>query len=302
MNETASGGRGIGITEFLHGHAEAPITVLFALITQLGDVWFLFLVGGVLYVAGDYLPRWGIDRRRGLFVLALVLTYLSLVGLLKHVFVLPRPPGATQPPSLSWVPAAFELVFVDITTAEGPGFPSGHALGTTMIWGGLALVLDRRTVAQRAAVAGAVVVLVSVARLVLGVHYFVDVVVGAAVGLVALAALYWVTERGTDPERVLLVAVALGVGGLLVSVTFDSVAAVGGAVGGWVVWRGIADSTPAHPTSEWEVLAGFGALCLAAALFGLLYAFEPPHVATFVGSAVAVGTAVGAPLLGERLV
>ncbi|MFC4551566.1 MULTISPECIES: phosphatase PAP2 family protein [Halorussus] len=294
-------GRGIGVTELLHAQAGWPLVVVFAVVTQLGDVWFLFLLGSVLYVAGDELPRWGIDRRRGLFVLSLVVVYVALIGVLKTVFVLPRPPGAGNPPALRWIPSAFGGLFTSITTADGPGFPSGHALGTTMVWGGLALVLDRGTSRTRAVVAGAVVTLVSLARLVLGVHYLVDVLVGAVVGLAVLAGLYWLADRGTTPGLALLAAVAVGLPGLVQHVTFDSVAAVGSAVGGWVVWRGVTDSTAAHPTNGREVFAGFAVVGVAGALFGAVYTFEPSYPLTFVGSALTTGVVVAAPLLGERL-
>jgi membrane-associated phospholipid phosphatase len=276
--------------------------ILFAVVTQLGDVWFLFLLGSVLYVAGDELPRWGIDRRRGLFVLTLVLAYIALIGVLKNVFVLPRPPGATEPPPLQWIPPVLTGVFTSITTADSFGFPSGHALGTTMVWGGLALVLDRSTFRLRAGVAGAVVVLVSLARIVLGVHYVVDVVVGSLLGVAVLAVLYWLSDRGTDPGRILLVTTAVGVIGLFVHVTFDSVAAVGSATGGWLVWRGIAETTPAHPTSRWEVFAGFGIVGIAAGIFGAVYVGDVSNLFAFFGSAAAVGVAVAAPYLSERLV
>ena len=82
-------GRGIGITHFPHGQVPWPILVLFAVITQLGDVWFLFLLGGSLYVVGEYVPRWGLERRQGLFVLGLVFTYSGLIGVLKNSFMLP---------------------------------------------------------------------------------------------------------------------------------------------------------------------------------------------------------------------
>ncbi len=93
-------GRGVGITEMLHGQVEVLIVALFAVITQLGDVWFLFLLGSILYVAGDAIPRWG-----------------SIVdGVVRprtrdhvhcphrspqNIFVLPRPPGAGEPPVYS---------------------------------------------------------------------------------------------------------------------------------------------------------------------------------------------------------
>ncbi|SFR85388.1 PAP2 superfamily protein [Halomicrobium zhouii] len=297
----ALNGRGVGITELLHGYAEWPVLVLFALVTQLGDVWFLFALGSALYVAGERLPRWGIDRRRGLFVLGLVLAYVALIGVLKHAFMLPRPPGASEAPALGWIPAVLQPVFADIATGHGPGFPSGHALGTTMVWGGVALILDRGTRRSRLAVAGTVVALVSLSRLVLGVHYAVDVVVGVALGLLALGALYRFSDGGTEPGLVLLFAVAAGVLGLFTGFTFDSVTALGGALGAWVAWRAVAEATAAHPSSGREVMAAVAVLAVAAALFGAVYALTPGLVVAFLGAVLAGGGAVGAPALGDRL-
>lgn len=298
-----SEGRSIGVTEALHGAAQDPILVLFALLTQLGDVWFLFLLGGVLYVAGDEFPRWGIDRRRGLFVLGLLLTYVALIGVIKGFFLFPRPVGASEPPVVEWIPSVLYPVFADISTADGPGFPSGHAFGSTLVWGGFALIVAENKLSRAwIAFAGAVVVTISVARLVLGVHYLVDVVAGVGLGLVVLGALYLLADRGTDPGRVLLVAVGAGLLGLPQGASFESVAALGSAVGAWLVWRGVADTTPAHPTNRREVAAGFAVLGLAGGLFALLYAVEPPLLITFFGSAVAVGGAVAAPLAGQKLV
>jgi len=276
--------------------------VLFALLTQLGDVWFLFLLGGMLYVAGDELPRWGIDRRRGLFILGLLLTYVALIGVLKGFFLFPRPVGAGDPPVVRWVPSVLQWVFADITTADGPGFPSGHTFGSTLVWGGFALIVGEGKRSRAwLAFAGAVVGIVSLSRLVLGVHYLVDVVVGVGLGLVVLGALYVVADRGTVPGRVLLVSVGVGVLGLLQGASFESVAALGSAVGAWLVWRGVADSTPAHPSNRREVGAGSVILGLAGGFFALLYVIEPPLLVAFFGSAIAVGSTVAAPLAGEKL-
>ena len=297
------GDRGIGVSDVLHESVPDVVLVGFALLTQLGDVWFLFLAGGVLYVAGEAVPRWGLDRQRGLFVLGLLLTYVALIGVLKQYFLFPRPPGAGDPPVVPWIPSLFQVVFADITTAEGPGFPSGHALGTTMVWGGFALVVGEDGLSRAwLGLAGGVVALVSLSRLFLGVHYFVDVVVGIGLGAVVLGVLYVVTDRGTDPARVLLVAVAIGAVGVLQEVSFDSVAAVGSAVGAWVVWRGVAGATPAQPSNRWEAGVGFAVFGLAGGLFAFLYAVEPPPVLTFVGSIIAVSGAVGAPLVGATLI
>ena len=61
------------------------------------------------------------------FVLGLLLTYVAPIGVLKNFFLLPRPPGAGEPPTVAWVPAVFQGVLASIATGEGPRFPSGHA-------------------------------------------------------------------------------------------------------------------------------------------------------------------------------
>ncbi|SEW19505.1 phosphatase PAP2 family protein [Halobacterium jilantaiense] len=292
-------GRGVGITEWLHGGAEWPVVVLFALVTQLGDVWFLFLAGTALYVAGDRLPHLGVDRRRGLFVLALALAYVALVGALKTAFVLPRPPGAAQAPVVPGLPAAVEPLYTDIATGHGPGFPSGHALGTTMVWGGAALVLDASERRTRLAAAGGVVALVSLSRLVLGVHYAVDVVVGAAVGVVVVAALSRVSDAGTRPEPVFWFAAAAGVAGVLQAVTFDSVTALGAALGGWLAWRAVAERTTPRPSSRRAATAAVAAVAAAAVLFGAAYAATPPLAVSFLAAATATAIVVAAPALAE---
>jgi membrane-associated phospholipid phosphatase len=296
------GDRGLGLVEVLHGMASEPVLIAFALLTQLGDAWFLFLLGGLLYVAGDQLPRWGVDRRRGLFVLGLVLTYVALIGVLKQFFLLPRPPGAGEAPVIAWIPAIFQGVLASIATGSGPGFPSGHAFGSTLVWGGFALVVFEDEFSPGWLGVAAVVGLVSLSRLILGVHYLVDVVAGVGLGVVVLGVLHVVADRGTAPARVLLVAVGAGAVGLLQGATFESVAAFGSGVGGWLVWRGIADSTPTHPSNRREAAAGFVVFGLAGAFFAVMHAVEPPLLAAFFGSAIAVGGVVVSPLAGEKLV
>jgi len=293
--------RGIGVTESLHGQADLPVIALFAVLTQLGDVWFLFLVGCALYLAGSELPRVDVDRRRGLFVLAPLFVYVALVGAVKSVFGFPRPPGAAEAPAVTGLPPILAAVFENIATGTGPGFPSGHALGTTMVWGGAALVLDEVSDRVRFGLAGVVVTMVSFARLVLGVHYAVDVVAGAALGLGVLGVCYWLANGGSAPGRVLAVAVAAGIVGIVVDGTDESVAAAGIAIGAWLAWRIVADTTPERHANRRELLVGALALIAVGGLFGVLYLLEAPAPVAFAGAAVAGGGVVAAPVLGDRL-
>ncbi|AFZ69093.1 phosphatase PAP2 family protein [Deinococcus peraridilitoris] len=79
-------------------------------------------------------------------------------------------------------------------TAGGPGLPSGHVLVSTTIWGLAASQLRSRAFW---ALTGLVIVLIALSRVVLGVHFPLDVLVGLLVGAVLVA----VGSRLPLPER-----------------------------------------------------------------------------------------------------
>lgn len=85
---------------------------------------------------------------------------------------------------------------VEVSTAS---FPSGHAMHATIVWMGLAfLTTRRRTTAARASAMTAAAMLVAaiaVSRVALRVHHPIDVVAGAALGLVWLALWVVATPR-----------------------------------------------------------------------------------------------------------
>jgi membrane-associated phospholipid phosphatase len=301
MSSVFGTNRGIGIVSEIQQLVDGPVVLVFALLTQLGDVWFLFFLASVLYVAGGHTPYLTIDRRQGAFVLALGVVYTVLITVFKGIFAFPRPPGASVPPTIRWIPAILDGVVASVTTADGFGFPSGHALGSTLVWGGVALIGDSGTRDKRLVIAGGVVVLVSFSRLVLGVHYLIDVLAGIVIGAVALGVLYWVSDRGTAPGRVFLVAVVLGGTGLFGGITFESVSAFGGAVGGWLAWRSVANTERAVSNDKRTLLASLAVIIVSGGSFGIIYILEPSSALAFLGSAVTIGTVVGAPILGNQL-
>ncbi|MFC7172476.1 phosphatase PAP2 family protein [Haloplanus litoreus] len=221
--------------------------------------------------------------------LALAIGAFALTLALKHAFSLPRPPGAG---------------------VDGYGFPSGHAIGATVVYGGLLSVLpsDRRSPAAVAA-AGTLVVLVAASRVVIGVHYLVDVAVGVAVGLAYLAAALrigpgLVPDRVTvaDARRVFAVALVAGLAGVAVAVVRDTVVAVAAAGGGLVGWHLAAD----------RIVAARGSLRgLALSVLTLLVVVVSVEAVLETGLSLAaaavltvcvVALLVGTPGLADRLV
>jgi membrane-associated phospholipid phosphatase len=287
--------RSVGLADLLSSAPDAVVAV-FAVVTQLGDAWFLFGSFTLLYWFGP--SRGLVSRRSGATLVALGLCAIALTVGLKEVFALPRPPGAGTASLPAWLPGALEVVYVDAATGDGYGFPSGHALGTTVAYGGAAVLLDVWDRRRRAVVAGVVVALVALSRLVLGVHYLVDVVVGVAAGL----ALLWVALRVVEaPDRLFALAVVLAVAGVAFAVgaadALEPVSVLGGALGGLLGWRYVGreaeGSDPSLPVASVGLVA-------AGALFAGTLALTPPLPLAFVAAAGAVGLVVALPHVVEE--
>ena len=290
--------RGIGITELLK-ELPGSVVVAFAFITQLGDFWFVAAASLLAYLLGEQLP-WlgrGLTRERAAMVVALLVTAAALTVSLKALFELPRPRGAAMASPIAFLPEAAKSLYVSLATGTGYGFPSGHAITTTLVWGGFAWALRVGTPRQRYAVAGTAVVLVSLARLVLGVHFLVDVVAGALVaGFVLLLSVRWLG----DPAYVFGLALGLAVFGILVG-GFDreTAAVLGMAAGATVAWLAVdEDIERTRRGRTLTAVAGLGLLAVGGAVFRFLQ-LEPGPLAVVV--ALATGSIVALPLVGERL-
>ncbi|MDY6779716.1 MAG: phosphatase PAP2 family protein [Halobacteria archaeon] len=202
--------RGVGGVEAAQSLPEAVVS-FFSIVTHLGDPGFLIVAVALFY--------WLNDRREGAFLVALGICALGLTVTLKNLFGLPRPPA--------------ELRAVAET---GYGFPSGHALGSTVVWGGLAYFYDAGSRRSRYLAAGVLVLLVSGSRVVIGVHYLVDVVAGFLLGASLLVAGIRATHRG--PRPFFLIGVLLAFASVVVAGgTKESLVTLGTAVGSASTWE-----------------------------------------------------------------
>ncbi|MEF8883996.1 MAG: phosphatase PAP2 family protein [Haloarculaceae archaeon] len=182
-------------------------------------VWAITLLGSAKFlVLGLSLVYWNVEEYREEL---LALVSVGFVGLavtlaLKYGFDLPRPPAAVQRYPVEPSPV---------------GFPSGHAIAATTIYGGALLAFDRYRDPRAVAGVAGLVVAVSLSRVVLGVHYLGDVVAGVVVGLVVLGGATAVFERGAvsgfAAAAVLSVPALVTTGG-----TADAALALGGSIGG----------------------------------------------------------------------
>ncbi|MFB6227173.1 MAG: phosphatase PAP2 family protein [Halobacteriales archaeon] len=159
--------RGVGGIDALRSLLPPWAIDAFAVFTTLGDTAFLLAIFLALY--------WFYDRDRGAIALAVFLGGVLTITGLKTALGLPRPPESLH-----------------VVAEDGYGFPSGHAFGATVGFGLLALVLRTPRRSLRVALAAAAVLIVSASRVVIGVHYTVDIAAGIAVGLAYLAVAWHV--------------------------------------------------------------------------------------------------------------
>ncbi len=157
-------------------------------VTRLGSWQFLLIVilAAVVFLLVRRLPR-----------TALILAAAALAGFPLTEGV--KPLVHRQRPDVPWRR-------VDLPPT--PSFPSGHALESTAVYGGLALTLGRRL---RRRCPRAVVfvlgvglpILIGFSRVYLGVHYLTDVLAGWAAGLALALLAGWADRRrapGPHPD------------------------------------------------------------------------------------------------------
>ena len=159
------------IASRLRAWATPPLTTWMLIVTHLHSMTAVCIYGAVAAAA---MARW--RRIRSLVtVLVCVGGGLALNVLMKHAFQRPRP-----------------VLDDPLLTLDTYSFPSGHVLGSTLVYGLLVVLVfrhTRRPLWRLLAAAGALAAigLVAFTRMYLGVHYLSDVIAGFLEGVVWLA-------------------------------------------------------------------------------------------------------------------
>lgn len=142
----------------------------FSAITNLGDET-IFIVAGLLVF-------WCIDKRQGYYLLSVGFAATAISQFLKIFCRIPRP----------WVlDKDFTVVGNAKVSAGGYSFPSGHSSASVGLYGSFARYNKNNVVR---AVCIAICILVPFSRMYLGVHTPQDILVGSAISVVLLFAVY----------------------------------------------------------------------------------------------------------------
>ena len=137
--------------------------ILFQIITFLGD--------GLAYIIILAIAFWIMKKKDAIIAIYVLLTASFLNFFLKVVIKKPRPD------------VSYRLI-----EAEGFSTPSGHAQTSTTVYGWIMLYFKKIWLYV---ITPIVVLLICLSRVVLGVHYLGDVIIGFLVGAALLTALYF---------------------------------------------------------------------------------------------------------------
>lgn len=243
------------IREALHGGS----TDFWVLITDLGGTTTLMVVAALLF--------WLTKRHESALIISYAVAGVAFIIGLKALIGLPRPPS--------------ELHLIPYEN-DAYGFPSGHAFASVLVYGGIVATFNFARERLAILVASLLVLLVSISRVVLGVHYLGDVLAGIVVGVGFLIAM----ERlvAGDPRRGFAIGLILAIPALIITgVGDDALLALGGAIGGLVAMTRLESLPPLRSKIEGAVLTivGCGAIVAMMSVEPLVATFTPALVVLY---------------------
>jgi len=248
-----------------------------AFVTEFGGATGLILVLALCY--------WLTRRRASALVASYAVCGIGVVLLLKSLLAMPRPP---------------EELFLIAHGDDPYGFPSGHAFMAVVVYGGLLVTFDRPRDPLAVAGVATLVVAISLSRVVLGVHYLGDVVVGALLGVGFLVGIHRLVDG--SPTRGFAIGGVVAVPAIVASnAEPHALVALGAAIGGAVASLRLEAAPPLRSRLEGGILSvvGLGYLVTVGTVESTLAAATP--IGTVAANAVLVAGILLAPLALDRL-
>lgn len=168
--------RDLGVTRSLVDLVPEPLVGPLVGVTFLGSPTFLAFATPAIAYLGYRVGH--LNRRDAIRFVAIAALGMGISASVKFVIGLPRPPEAM------W-----------LVSEDGFGFPSGHAIVSTSVAVGYATLAETRSRRRTYVLAFGFAAVIALTRVLLGVHYLLDVLAGIALGLAIVAAGIYLTNR-----------------------------------------------------------------------------------------------------------
>jgi len=167
------------ITLFFQEHASPFLDAFFNAVTILGEQYFYILVITFTF--------WNLSKKQGV-ILSFTLAFSMLINNILKIAVRAERPFEV----LDNVEAQ------RVQTATGYSFPSGHTQGAGTFFTTAAILVKKWWFTI---IALSVAVLIAISRVYLGVHWFVDVVAGLAIGIVTSLIFAWYIDKIFEEKK-----------------------------------------------------------------------------------------------------
>lgn len=175
----------VAIVEWIQSFSNGFFDFIFKIITFFGDQLFFIILGVLIF--------WLVDKREAFKMVVAFLASSIVVGVLKVVVGRPRPHESGKGPISIGKPT------------HGNSFPSGHALGSGLMFYGLKDTFGKNKIIK--GFLWALLFLVPLSRMYLGQHYLTDVIVGTVIGILGIIVIFKVVSLMGDKEDVYAISI-----------------------------------------------------------------------------------------------
>ena len=162
-----------------------------SMFSVLGEEVALVLILGFLY--------WCFDKEFGIYIGINAVLGIVLNPMIKDIALRRRPYMVHE--GIKCIRPVDPSGDINDITVQGYSFPSGHAMNSTIIYGSMGRYAKKRAVTVLSVL---IPILVGFSRVVIGVHYPTDVMVGWAVGLVVIFFIPFIYEKFGKEKRWLI--------------------------------------------------------------------------------------------------
>ena len=172
----------VSLMEWLQANLGSGFIGVISFFSAFGEELVMILLMGFLY--------WWYDKEMGKRVGLSVLLGITWNPMIKNIFMRRRPYFDNEGISILRVVEP-EADIMDIS-AQGFSFPSGHSTNAVSMYGSLGRELKKKWLTAAALI---LPLLVGFSRVTVGAHYPTDVLVGWALGLVAMLIVPWLQKK-----------------------------------------------------------------------------------------------------------
>ena len=190
---------------------------IFSIITHLGGELLVILLIVLLY--------FGYDKKLGKSIAIMLSMCFIFNSMIKNVFIRRRP--YFDHSSIKCFEEASPFNHAKDLLAQGYSFPSAHATMSFIVFGAIGLNTKKRVISVLAVIG---IILVGLSRVVLGVHYPTDVLVGWFLGFILIVGSYFASKI-ENIKLVYLVLLVIALLGLLFCNSSDYYVGLGLLIG-----------------------------------------------------------------------